>query len=188
VNKKKNEAHERAEHRQQQQHNRANFEEVAAQRASELEAIRERTRELRELRLAQEKRGRVRQKIEGARVAKVLHQGIFSGLAERSAKKRAKDLKPTNAQFALHSKRMLRLYQPCLPTRSLKAPTGPLWIHEITHDGFRIVARRINGVVRLQTKQGYDYAERYPLIVEATRDSRSRRSSLTARQRAGSPL
>src|SRR5678816_3110007 len=62
---------------------------------------------------------------------------------------------------------MLRLYQPCLPTRSVKAPTGPLWIHEIKHDGFRIVARRIGGVVRLQAKQGYDYAERYPLIVEA---------------------
>src|SRR6187401_1396357 len=54
---------------------------------------------------------------------------------------------------------MVRLYQPCLPTRSMKAPTGPLWIHEIKHDGFRIVAR--------QTKQSYDYAERYPLIVEA---------------------
>jgi ATP-dependent DNA ligase len=62
---------------------------------------------------------------------------------------------------------MLRLDQPCLPTRSLKAPTGPLWIYEIKHDGFRIVARRIGGVVRLQTKQGYDYAERYPRIVEA---------------------
>jgi ATP-dependent DNA ligase len=49
----------------------------------------------------------------------------------------------------------------------VKAPTGPLWIHEIKHDGFRIVAQRIGGVVRLQTKQGYDYAERYPLIVEA---------------------
>ena len=62
---------------------------------------------------------------------------------------------------------MLRLYQPCLPTRALKAPMGPLWVHEIKHDGFRIVARRLNGVVRLQTKQGHDYAERYPLIVEA---------------------
>src|SRR3954452_24322496 len=62
---------------------------------------------------------------------------------------------------------MLRLYQPCLPTRAVKAHTGPLWIHEIKHDGFRIVARRIGGVVRLQTKQGYDYAERYPAIVDA---------------------
>jgi len=42
------------------------------------------------------------------------------------------------------------------PTRAVKAPTGPLWIHEIKHDGFRIVARRIGAVVRLQTKQGYE--------------------------------
>ena len=62
---------------------------------------------------------------------------------------------------------MLRLYQPCLPTRALKPPTGKKWIHEIKHDGFRIVARRVDGVVRLQTKQGYDYAERDTLIVEA---------------------
>jgi bifunctional non-homologous end joining protein LigD len=62
---------------------------------------------------------------------------------------------------------MYRMYQPCLPTRAAQAPTGPLWIHEIKHDGFRIVARRINDVVRLQTKQGYDYAERCPLIVES---------------------
>ena len=62
---------------------------------------------------------------------------------------------------------MLRLYQPCLPTRALKPPTRKKWIHENKHDGFRIVARRVDGVVRLQTKQGYDYAERYPLIVEA---------------------
>src|SRR4029079_4259253 len=47
----------------------------------------------------------------------------------------------------------------------MKAPTGPLWVYEIKHDGFRIIARKIGGVVRLQTKQGYDYAERYPPIV-----------------------
>src|SRR3954467_368996 len=67
----------------------------------------------------------------------------------------------------MHLLRMLRLFQPCLPIRAPKPATGENWLHEIKHDGFRIVARRINGVVRLQTKQGYDYAERYPLIVEA---------------------
>lgn len=35
---------------------------------------------------------------------------------------------------------MLRLYQPCLPTRAVKPPSGEQWIHEIKHDGFRIVA------------------------------------------------
>src|SRR3954469_8369087 len=61
---------------------------------------------------------------------------------------------------------MMRLYQPCLPTRAMKAPTGPLWVHEIKIDGFRIVARKVGGVVRLQTKQGYDYSKRFPRIVE----------------------
>jgi bifunctional non-homologous end joining protein LigD len=49
----------------------------------------------------------------------------------------------------------------------MKAPSGELWIHEIKHDGFRIIARKVGGVVRLQTKQGYDYAKRYPRIVDA---------------------
>src|SRR3954451_13435206 len=62
---------------------------------------------------------------------------------------------------------MFREYQPCLPTRAMKAPSGQLWIHEIRHDGFRIIARKVGGVVRLQTKQGYDYAKRYPRIVDA---------------------
>jgi bifunctional non-homologous end joining protein LigD len=35
------------------------------------------------------------------------------------------------------------------------------------HDGYRLIARRLNGIVRLYTKNGYDWAERYPLIVEA---------------------
>jgi bifunctional non-homologous end joining protein LigD len=62
---------------------------------------------------------------------------------------------------------MLRLYQPCLPVRAMKAPSWERWVYEPKLDGFRIIARRVNGVVRLQTKQGYDYAERYPRIVAA---------------------
>ena len=30
---------------------------------------------------------------------------------------------------------------PCLPTRSLKAPSGSGWVHEIKHDGYRLIAR-----------------------------------------------
>ena len=62
---------------------------------------------------------------------------------------------------------MLRLYQPCIPTRALKAPSGERWVHEIKHDGYRLIARRVGKVVRLFTKNGYDWSERYPLIVEA---------------------
>jgi bifunctional non-homologous end joining protein LigD len=30
---------------------------------------------------------------------------------------------------------------PCLPTKALQPPTGEAWLHEIKHDGFRVVAR-----------------------------------------------
>ena len=62
---------------------------------------------------------------------------------------------------------MLNGFRPCLPTRVMKAPTGERWVHEIKHDGFRIVARRVGGDVRLFTKQASDYSKRYPLVVEA---------------------
>jgi hypothetical protein len=32
--------------------------------------------------------------------------------------------------------------QPCLPKLAKEPPAGPNWIHEIKHDGFRILARR----------------------------------------------
>src|SRR5262245_66590317 len=31
---------------------------------------------------------------------------------------------------------------PCLPTKTDKLPSGGLWLHEIKHDGFRIIARK----------------------------------------------
>jgi len=31
---------------------------------------------------------------------------------------------------------------PCLPLRADRPPSGPEWLHEIKHDGFRIMARR----------------------------------------------
>jgi hypothetical protein len=31
---------------------------------------------------------------------------------------------------------------PCLPTKTDKLPSGGQWLHEIKHDGFRIIARK----------------------------------------------
>ena len=41
------------------------------------------------------------------------------------------------------------------------------WLHEIKHDGFRIIARRDGARVRLFTRNGYDFSARFPLIVAA---------------------
>jgi bifunctional non-homologous end joining protein LigD len=32
--------------------------------------------------------------------------------------------------------------EPCLPTPAKTPPAGPDWLHEIKHDGFRILALR----------------------------------------------
>src|SRR5579872_2486314 len=58
-------------------------------------------------------------------------------------------------------------YEPSLPRSAKQPPAGPGWIHEIKHDGFRIVAYRKGDRVRLLTRNGYDFADRFPLIVEA---------------------
>ena len=56
---------------------------------------------------------------------------------------------------------------PCLPSPAERPPGGSDWIHEIKHDGFRLLARRGAERVRLFTRNGHDWTERFPLIVEA---------------------
>jgi bifunctional non-homologous end joining protein LigD len=36
-------------------------------------------------------------------------------------------------------------------------------VHEIKHDGFRMMVRRDGGGVRLLTRRGNDWTKRYPL-------------------------
>jgi hypothetical protein len=53
---------------------------------------------------------------------------------------------------------------PCIPTRAVKPPAGPDWVHEIKHDGYRLQVRREGDTVRLFTRNGYDWSARYPAI------------------------
>jgi bifunctional non-homologous end joining protein LigD len=57
--------------------------------------------------------------------------------------------------------------EPCLPSPAEKPPSGSNWIHEIKHDGFRLMARRDPVGIRLITRRGNDWTTRYPLVVEA---------------------
>jgi ATP-dependent DNA ligase len=61
----------------------------------------------------------------------------------------------------------LGIIEPCLPSPAKTPPSGPGWLHEIKHDGFRIMARRDGAGVRLITRHGNDFTARFPLAVEA---------------------
>ena len=41
------------------------------------------------------------------------------------------------------------------------------WLHEIKHDGFRIMARRDGAGVQLITRNGHDFTRRFPLAAAA---------------------
>jgi bifunctional non-homologous end joining protein LigD len=59
---------------------------------------------------------------------------------------------------------------PCQPIVSKQPPSGPDWAHELKHDGYRLQIHVRDGRVRLYTINGYDWSNRYPLIMdEATR-------------------
>jgi ATP-dependent DNA ligase len=56
---------------------------------------------------------------------------------------------------------------PCIPTLAAKPPSGPNWVHEIKHDGYRLIVRREGPLVRLFTRRGYDWTARFPGIARA---------------------
>jgi bifunctional non-homologous end joining protein LigD len=59
--------------------------------------------------------------------------------------------------------------EPCRPAKADRPPFGPQWVHEIKHDGFRLMVRRQGLLVRCFTRGGHDWADRFPAIVDAAR-------------------
>jgi len=57
--------------------------------------------------------------------------------------------------------------EPCLPSLATKPPSGPEWIHEIKHDGYRLMICRDTAGMRLLTRRGYDWTARFPAIASA---------------------
>jgi bifunctional non-homologous end joining protein LigD len=59
--------------------------------------------------------------------------------------------------------------EPCVASQALKVPTGPGWLYEIKHDGYRMQVRKDGDRVRLLTRRGFDWTERYPLAAAGAR-------------------
>ncbi|MGB6468668.1 MAG: ATP-dependent DNA ligase, partial [Xanthobacteraceae bacterium] len=67
----------------------------------------------------------------------------------------------------MRSRSLTTFVEPCLPSPAKRPPAGSNWIHEIKHDGFRIMARRDSAGVRLLTRNGHDFTGRFPLAAAA---------------------
>ena len=62
------------------------------------------------------------------------------------------------------ARRGIGAIEPCLPSPAKPPPSGPGWLHEIKHDGFRLIARRDAASVRLITRKGNDFTYQFPFV------------------------
>lgn len=54
--------------------------------------------------------------------------------------------------------------RPQLATLRAEPPVGEDWLHEIKWDGYRLVAELRDGIVRLRTRNGLDWTDRFPAL------------------------
>jgi bifunctional non-homologous end joining protein LigD len=62
-------------------------------------------------------------------------------------------------------------------TTAYEPPSGEQWLHELGHDGYRLIAWKNAGKITLYGRERNDLTERFPLVVEALVNLRQRVSS-----------
>jgi bifunctional non-homologous end joining protein LigD len=63
---------------------------------------------------------------------------------------------------------------PAQPVKASKPPVGADWVHEIKHDGYRIIVRRDSPTVRLYSRNAYDWTVRLAAIATAAKRIKAR--------------
>lgn len=85
---------------------------------------------------------------------------------KESKRKDAKEKVLKKKPVSKYSARLPAQLSPELATLASAPPSGD-WLYELKFDGYRILARFMNGEVRLFTRNGNDWTDRLPLQVEA---------------------
>jgi bifunctional non-homologous end joining protein LigD len=58
-------------------------------------------------------------------------------------------------------------HHPLRARSQTRPPTGPDWLHEVKHDGWRAQQHLSDGAVTIYTKRGTDLTERFREVAEA---------------------
>jgi bifunctional non-homologous end joining protein LigD len=64
---------------------------------------------------------------------------------------------------------------PAQPVKASRPPSGTDWVHEIKHDGYRIMVRRDGSIVRLYSRNAYDWTVRLAGIATAAKSTKAKR-------------
>jgi bifunctional non-homologous end joining protein LigD len=70
-----------------------------------------------------------------------------------------KTRKPRQSLTATHLPPPPAFMKPQLLAAAKKIPEGKQWIHEIKYDGWRIIARLVDGTIKLMTRNKNDYSK-----------------------------
>lgn len=82
-------------------------------------------------------------------------------------RKSAAPKRPKTASVHARQGALPAFVEPCLATLVDKAPDNARWIHELKFDGYRIQARLEHGKVRLMTRKGLNWTDKFPTVAEA---------------------
>lgn len=79
----------------------------------------------------------------------------------KAARAKSAKAKPARRSAETEGEPLPRFVEPCLATLQDKPPAGDAWLHEVKFDGYRLQARISAGKVKLLTRTGLDWTERF---------------------------
>jgi bifunctional non-homologous end joining protein LigD len=106
--------------------------------------------------------GRTNQELAAAGDVRVDH-----GARSRVAKARQRLLPDAGKIPGARKKLLPAFHEPSLASPCAKPPSGPKWIHEIKHNGYRMQARIDAGSIRLLTRKALDWTDRFASVAAA---------------------
>jgi bifunctional non-homologous end joining protein LigD len=94
-------------------------------------------------------------------------QGGEVAQPDKKTRKRSKPAVDPSSLPKAKPEKLPKFIEPMLSTAVEKAPSSADWVHEVKYDGYRVQVRIENGKVKLLTRKGLDWTERFTGVADA---------------------